>query len=41
MSEKATIIDLIKANPSGLLELQPSMSIPEYRNNYGFELKNV
>lgn len=38
---KANISDLIQANPSGLLELQPSLSIPEYRNNFGFRLKKI
>lgn len=38
---KKSIKDLIQANPSGLLELQPSMTIPEYRENCGFQLKNV
>lgn len=41
MKEKASIKDLIKANPSGLLELQPALTIPEYRENFGFKLKNV
>jgi len=41
MKEKASIKDLIQANPSGLLELQPSLTIPEYRENFGFKLKNV
>jgi hypothetical protein len=38
---KESIKDLIQANPSGLLELQPSLTIPEYRENFGFKLKNV
>ena len=38
---KENIKDLILANPSGLLELQPAMTIPEYRENFGFELKNA
>lgn len=38
---KENIKDLIQANPSGLLELQPSLTIPEYRENFGFKLKNV
>lgn len=38
---KASIMNLIAANPSGLLELKPAMSIPEYRDNFGFGLKNV
>lgn len=39
MSEN--IKDLIAANPSGLLELQPAMTIPAYRENFGFNLKNI
>lgn len=38
---KESIKDLILANPSGLLELQPAMTIPEYRENFGFKLKNT
>jgi len=38
---KANIINLIQANPSGLLELKPSLTISEYRNNFGFGLKNI
>ena len=38
---KASIKDLIQANPNGLLELQPSLTILEYRENFGFKLKNV
>lgn len=38
---KASIKDLVIANPSGLLELKPAMTIPEYRENFGFNLKNV
>jgi len=41
MKEKASIKKLIQENPSGLLELQQSLSIPEYRNNQGFNLKNT
>jgi hypothetical protein len=36
-----SIKNLIQANPSGLLELKPAMTIPEYRENFGFNLKNV
>jgi hypothetical protein len=35
------IKSIIAANPSGLLELKPAMSIPAYRENFGFKLKNV
>lgn len=38
---KASIKNLIAENPSGLLELKPSISIPEYRDNFGFGLKNI
>lgn len=41
MKTKASIKNLIPENPSGLLEMKPSLSIPEYRYNYGFGLKNV
>lgn len=37
----ASIKNLIVENPSGLLEMKESLSIPEYRDNYGFGLKNV
>lgn len=36
-----SIKNLIAENPSGLLEMKPSLSIPEYRDNYGFGLKNL
>jgi len=39
MSE--SIKNLIVANPSGLLELQPAMTIAQYRENFGFDLKNT
>ncbi len=38
---KASIKNLIERNPSGLLEIKPSLSIPEYRDNYGFGLEKV
>jgi hypothetical protein len=38
---KANIKNLIAQNPSGLLEMQSSLSFDEYRENYGFELKNT
>lgn len=38
---KTNINDLIAQNPSGLLEMKPSVTIPEYRNNFGFDLKNT
>ncbi len=41
MKIKASIVDLIQANPSGLLELKPSLSIADYRDNFGFGLKNT
>lgn len=37
----ASIKDLVASCPSGLLKLQPSLSIPEYRENFGFNLKNI
>lgn len=39
MSE--SIKKLIAANPSGLLQLKPAMTIAEYRDNFGFNLKNT
>lgn len=41
MQTIANITDLIAENPSGLLELKDSLSIPEYRDNYGFGLKKT
>ncbi len=41
MKIKASIVDLIEANPSGLLQLKKPLSIPEYRNNFGFGLKEI
>jgi len=41
MKEIASIVHLIEANPSGLLEMKPAMTIPEYRDAYGFGLKNI
>lgn len=38
---KESIKNLIAENPSGLLEMKPSLSISEYRDNCGFGLKNV
>ena len=38
---KESIKKLIEENPSGLLEMKKSLSIQEYRDNYGFGLKNV
>jgi len=38
---KTSIKNLIAENPSGLLEMKPLLSIPEYRDNYGFGLKNT
>ncbi len=38
---KTSIKNLIAENPSGLLEMKSSLSIPEYRDNYGFGLKNI
>ncbi len=38
---KENILDLIQANPNGLLKLQAPLSISEYRENFGFNLKNV
>lgn len=38
---KTSIINLVMANPSGLLELQPVKSIREYRESMGFDLKNI
>ena len=39
--QKASIKNLITENPSGLHEMKPSLSIPEYRDNYGFGLKKI
>lgn len=36
---KASIMNLIAVNPSGLLELKPALAISEYRENYGFNLE--
>lgn len=36
---KASIMNLIVANPSGLLEIKPAMTISEYRENFGFNLE--
>jgi len=36
-----SIENLIEANPSGLLEMKPALSIAEYRENFGFKLKNI
>lgn len=36
-----SIQKLIDKNPSGLLELKPSLSIPEYREKFGFGLKHT
>jgi len=38
---KASIMNLITANPCGLLEIKPGMTIPEYRENFGFGLKKI
>lgn len=38
---KASIKHLIAENQNGLLEMKPSLSIPEYRDNDGFGLKKV
>lgn len=38
---KASIKNLIADNPSGLLEMKPSLSIPEYRDNFGFSLEKT
>jgi hypothetical protein len=35
------IKSLILQNPSGLLEMKSSLSITEYRDNFGFRLKNT
>ena len=39
MSE--SIKNLIAVNPNGLLQLQPAMTVAEYRENFGFDLKNA
>jgi len=36
-----TILDLIALNPSGLMELQSPLTTAQYRENFGFKLKNV
>lgn len=38
---KTNIKNLISENPSGLLEMKSPLSISEYRDQYGFGLKNV
>ena len=38
---KTNIYNLINENPNGLLELKPALSIPEYRDKYGFGFKNI
>ena len=38
---ETSIKNLIAENPSGLLEMKSSLSIPEYRNNFGFDLKKT
>jgi len=38
---KASIKDLVASCPSGLLKLQPALTISDYRENFGFDLKNV
>ncbi len=35
------IKNLIAENPSGLLEMKTPLSISEYRDNFGFDLKNI
>jgi hypothetical protein len=34
-------MNLIALNPSGLLEVKSALSISEYRESFGFDLKNV
>jgi hypothetical protein len=38
---KASVKNLIAENPNGLFEMKRSLSIREYRDNYGFGLKNI
>jgi hypothetical protein len=38
---KTSIMNLIAENSSGLLEMKPSLSVPEYRDNYGFGWENI
>lgn len=38
---KASIMNLIATNPSGLLEVKPVLSISEYRENFGFGLEKI
>ena len=38
---KASIRELCVENPSGLFQMRPSLTIPEYRDNYGFGLNHV
>jgi hypothetical protein len=38
---KTSIKNLITENPSGLLEMKSSLSIPKYRENFGFGLNKV
>lgn len=41
MEKNASITALIENNPSGLLEMKKSLSVTEYSDNRGFDLKNV
>ncbi len=36
-----SIKDLLAENPSGITKMKESLSFKEYRNNYGFDLKNI
>ncbi len=38
---KASIMNLVETIPSGLMELKPAMTISGYRDNFGFDLKNI
>jgi hypothetical protein len=38
---KASIKKIIAENPTGLLEMKPAVSVAEYGNNFGFNLKNT
>ncbi len=38
---KTSIKNLIAENPSGLLEMKPSLSVSEYMDNYGFRLEKI
>lgn len=38
---KTNIFDLVAQNPSGLMQLKNPLTVSEYRDNFGFGLKNI